>query len=126
VTGKAGTSVPDIPCNYFLGDTSCCLAWKHDGDHEPADTVIVDRNLQPVNRRYVVRIRGAGPADHRRDPRRLDFASTSQYQGREQVFLGPNFEDDDRGTSTRLVNRPAVRVGDRWLRRCPDLEVVEA
>jgi hypothetical protein len=118
------TPVPDIGCGHFLGDTSCCLPWKHDGDHCPADTVIVDRNLRPLNRRYVVRVRGAGPADHRRELRELDFAHVDQYC-RDRVLLGPNFEDEDRGTSIRSVNRPAVRVGDRWLRRCPDLEVVE-
>jgi hypothetical protein len=119
------SAVPDIACGYFLGDTCCCLPWKHDGDHEPADTVIVDRRLRSLNRRYVTRVRGAGPADHRRDPRALDFAHVDQYKGRSWVFLSPNFEGEERGTAIRSVNRPAVRVGDRWLRRCPDLEVVE-
>lgn len=119
-------SVPDIACGHFRGETSCCLPWQHDGDHLPAETVIVDRHLQPLNRCYVVRVKGAGPADHRRNPRALDFATTSQYKGREEVRLGPNFAGSDRGTQVRRVNRPAVRVGDRWLRRCPDLEVVAA
>jgi hypothetical protein len=119
-------AVPDIGCCHHLGDTSCVLPWKHDGEHQAAEVVLVDRRLRPLNRRYVVRVKGAGPADHRRDPRALGFASVHQYKGRDQVFLGSNFADSDRGTSSRTVNRPAVRVGDRWVRRCPDLEVVEA
>lgn len=65
----------------------------------------------------------AGPVDHRRDPRALDFAHVDQYKGSDRIFLGSNFEDEDRGTMVLPVNRPAVRVGDRWVRRCPDLEV---
>jgi hypothetical protein len=117
--------IPDIACGYFLGDTSCCLPWKHDGEHEAAPTVLVDRRLRPLNRRYVVRVTGAGPADHRPVKRDLDFASAHQYRGRDEVFLSSNFEDSRRGTQIRHIDRPAVRVGDRWLRRCPDLEVVE-
>lgn len=116
---------PDIGCGYFLGDTSCCAPWKHAGDHQPADTVLVDRRLRPLNRRYVVRVKGAGPVDTRSlDRRALDFATTHQYKGEERVSLGPNYDDADRGTAMRTVNRPAVRVGDQWVRRCPDLEVV--
>jgi hypothetical protein len=124
--GSLSGGVPDIACGYYLGDTSCVLPWKHDGDHEPARVVLVDRRLSPLNGRYVVRVKGAGPADHRQDLRDLDFASVHQYKGRERVFLESNVEDDQRGTEIRSVNRPAVRVGDRWLRRCPNLEVVAA
>ena len=116
-------SVPDIACGYFLGDTSCVLPWKHGGDHQAADVVIVDRRLRPLNSCYVARVKGAGPVDHRRDLRKLDFATVNQYKG-DRVFLGPNFEDQRRGTQILAVDRPAVRVGDRWLRRCPSLEVV--
>lgn len=115
---------PDIGCGYYLGDESCILPWKHEGDHCPADVVLVDRRQRPVNRRYVARVKGAGPIDHRRSERSLDLATVHQYKGREEVFVGPNFADEDRGTSIYRVNRPAVRVGDRWVRRCPDLEVV--
>ncbi len=117
------TQVPDIGCGYFLGDTSCVLRHRHDGEHQPAAVVLVDRRLRPLNRCYVARVKGAGPVDHRRDLRQLDFATVDQYKG-DRVFLGPNFADQQRGTQVRPVDRPAVRVGDRWLRRCPDLEVV--
>jgi hypothetical protein len=101
-------------------------ATVHEGDHQPAEVVLVDRHLNPVNQRYVMRLRGAGPLDHRRPKRSLDFATVQQYKGREEVWLGSNFEDSNRGVSMHSVNRPAVRVGDRWVRRCPDLEVVAA
>ncbi len=114
-----------IGCGHFLGDTCCVLPWKHEGDHQPADTVVVDRRLQPINRRYVVKLKGVGPVNARADKRKLDFANVYQADGDNEVFLGPNFADEDRGTAVRRVNRPAVRVGDRWVRRCPDLEVVE-
>lgn len=107
--------VPDIGCGYFLGDTSCVRRYKHDGDHEPAETVLVDRQHRPVNRRYVRRV---GSTETR-------FASVHQYKGREEVWLGPNHEDDESGTSIHPVNRPAVRVDGRWFRRHPGLEVVE-
>lgn len=117
-------SVPDIACGYFLGDTSCVRSWKHNGDHQPADVVLVDRRLVPLNRQYVVSLKGQGPIDHRRNPRDLDFATVVQYKGRSEVLLGPNFESSKRGTSSRRINRPAVKVDGRWLRRCPQLEVV--
>jgi hypothetical protein len=118
------TPTPDIGCGYFLGDTSCVLPFRHEGGHQPAEVVLVDRYLTPLNRRYVARVKAAGPADHRQDLRNLDFATVDQYKGCDQVFLGPNFVSEQRGSQILPVNRPAVRVGDRWLRRCPSLEVV--
>lgn len=119
-------SAPDIGCGHMLQDGATCgLRWQHDGEHEPADAILVDRRLRPVNRCYVVTVKGSGPVDSRNlDKRKLDFATAHQYKGTDRVFLGSNFEGDDRGTEMRPVNRPAVRVGDRWLRRVPSLEVV--
>jgi hypothetical protein len=121
-------NTPDIGCGYMLdGGAVCGLRWKHDGEHEPAEVILVDRRLRPLNRNYVVTMMGSGPVDARNlDERSLDFATVHQYKGREEVWLGSNFEDSDRGTEMRPVNRPAVRVGDRWVRRCPTLEVVAA
>lgn len=113
-----------MDCGNFLGDTSCVLPSGHDGDHQPADTVVVDRRLQPINRRHVIDVDGLAPVDARVDRRRLDFANVYRQDGRDVVFLGPNFEDEKRGTAIVPVNRPAVRVGDRWVRRMPRLEVV--
>jgi hypothetical protein len=114
----------EIGCGHYLGDTSCVWPYRHEGAHQPADVILVDRRLHPLNHRYVARLKGQGPVDHRTDERQLDFATVHQYKGREEIYLGPNFEDDKRGIQIRRVNRPAVRVGDRWVRRCPELEVV--
>jgi hypothetical protein len=109
------------------GGAVCALRWKHEGDHQPADAILVDRRLVPLNRCYVVTVKGSGPVDaHNLDKRKLDFATVDQYKGVDRVFLGSNFEGDNRGTGVRPVNRPAVRVGDHWVRRCPTLEVVPA
>lgn len=106
--------VPDIACGHFLGDSSCALPWKHDGDHQPAEVVVVDRHLQPLNRRRVRSNRRGG---------RVKFAHVTEYKGRTQVSLEEEHEDDP-GIQILSVNRPAVRVGDRWIRRVPSLQVV--
>lgn len=106
--------IPDIGCGHFLGDTCCVLPWKHDGDHQPADTVVVDRNLRPINRR---RVRVG-------DRREVEFAEAHEYRGKVTVTLCSNVVGDDHRIAQRVVSRPAVRVGDRWPRRMPDLEVV--
>ncbi len=110
--------VPDIACGNYLGDTSCILPWKHDGDHQAADAVTVDRNLQPLNR---CRVRRVGR-------RESMFANAAEYKGKASVSLThDSAEGEGRGgVSSQPVNRPAVRIGDRWVRRCPDLEVVAA
>ncbi len=120
------SATPDIGCDYFCGETSCVLPYKHEGEHQPADVILVDRRLRPLNHQYVARLKGQGPIDHRTDKRQLDFATVHQYKGREEVYLGSNFEDGPPGTFVQCINRPAVRVGDRWVRRCSDLEVVAA
>lgn len=104
---------PDIACGYFLGETSCVLRYRHDGDHQPADTVVVDRYLRPINR---CRVRLEGKR------RRIVFANVTEYKGRIQIILS---EDEEQGAASfQDVRRPAVRVGDLWLRRVPNLEVV--
>ena len=107
------TTTPDIACNYYLGETCCVLPWKHDGDHQPADVVIVDRDLRPLNGHRVVKLGVRS--------RRIANARSHDYKGKASVSLSWL---RTHVISKQLVNRPAVRVGDRWLRRCPALLVV--
>jgi hypothetical protein len=53
---------------------------------------VVDRRLQPINRCYVVRIKGAGPIDARTDRRLLDFANVYNEDGRDEICVdhGPD------------------------------------
>ena len=110
-------SVPDIGCGHHLGDTSCILPFKHGGDHQPAEVVTVDRRLRPLNRQRVRRV----------GRREVMFAAALEYKGKAQVRLVRSGGEESGGKMSSLsVNRPAVRIGSRWLRRCPNLEVLES
>lgn len=54
------------------------------------------------------------------------FANAYEYKGVASVSLihDSAVGKGRGGVSSCPVNRPAIRVGDRWLRRCPELEVV--
>jgi len=107
-------SAPDIACNHYLGETNCVLPYKHDGDHQPGGVVIVDRNLQPLNGHRVVKLGGRS--------RSFAHARSREYKGGASVTLS---WEKRQGISDQPVNRPAVRIDDRWLRRCPELQVVD-
>lgn len=92
-----------------------------DCEQEPCPlAMIVDRYLIPVHRRHVLIVNNGRLSEE-------CWAEATPAENQVTFDWANNGCEDDeshRGMSFQTVKRPAVKVGERWLRRLPNVVVM--